>query len=69
MIFVKQLPGAADERLAQSIFVGARRFAEKAQPRVRIADAKHGLRARAGQLVAARAAGDLLLQALPASGR
>ena len=62
MIFVKQLPAAADERLAQSIFVGARRFAEKTQPGVRVADAEHRLRPRAGQLIAARAAGDFLLK-------
>ena len=59
---VEQLPAAADERLAQSIFVGTGRFAQKAQPRFRVADAEHGLRSRARQLVATRAAGDFLLQ-------
>ena len=58
---VEQLPATADERLAQSIFVRPRRFAKKAQPRIRIADAEYGLRSRAGQLRAARATGDLLL--------
>ena len=43
----QQLSGPADERLALAVFVGARRLAQKAEPRVRVAHAKHGLRARA----------------------
>ena len=45
---IEQLTAAANERLSQSIFVCSRRFAKKAEAGLRITDAEHGLRPRAG---------------------
>jgi hypothetical protein len=45
MILREQLTGAADERLALHVFVGARRLADEHQVRVGIADAEDDLRA------------------------
>jgi hypothetical protein len=56
------LARAADERFALAVFVGTGGFAEEAELGVGIADAEDGLRAGAGQLAAAGAGGDFLLQ-------
>ena len=53
----QQLPGAADERLALDVFVGARRLAHEHQVGVRVADAEHDLLAPERVQLAAGAVG------------
>ena len=65
---VEQLPGAADERLALAVLVGAGRLADHHPLRVAVADAEHALRPRLVQR-AQRAALDGALQLRPAGLR
>jgi hypothetical protein len=59
---VEQLAGGAHKRLALTIFVSARRFADEANFRVYPPDAEDGLRAGGSQLRAASARPDALRQ-------
>ncbi len=60
----KQLTCGTYERLADGVLVAARRLADKTDLGIDAADAEHRLRPRGGQLLAARAAGDLFRQQL-----
>jgi hypothetical protein len=49
------LSGASDERLPLLIFISTGRFTDEHQIGVRISDAEHGLRPRAGEMRTFRA--------------
>ena len=52
------MPGASDERFAARVLIGARRFADKHQLGIRIADTENGLSASASEMRAFLANGD-----------
>jgi hypothetical protein len=52
------LSGAADERFSLLIFICTGRFTDEHQIGVRISDAEHGLRSRAGEMGTFSASGN-----------